>query len=401
MLFNKFKLTNLWLLVAFIFAALAISPIFIVSRTRSIIFIFCFFILVIIMSRRKKLPSFTAQIFYLSFLLSSSISAMYWGNFKYMFYPLILIMGISIIKVSKNNEIISLVKIITLFFVFLLSGALIAFVFGLLGGEPFFSFPNPDGRPNFFYPFSLSNANYLVVQPSGIYDEPGAFSFFICSLAASRHILRMNKSVTWFILGLGMVTLSFAHVAYMSIHILSEIIEKSRNMKILWRVIVSVFLVTLLISAASSEIQNKIYARFLYRFTYSDISGLAGLETRYNLTNAGIEMIQKGGVKTLLFGIDPNILEKEGTKAADAPLGPIEQGGLLVSWPHYLIMLSLLTISIFAIFKNDHKRYFICLGIAALLLQRPVSMATSYSFWSVLPIFLYFSKTKIDIYLQR
>ena len=111
----------------------------------------------------------------------------------------------------------------TAFMLVLLIGAIIGFALALNGAQPLFDIANSDGRPNYFYYTTFSNMRWgNVIRSSGLYDEPGAFSYMICAVSALRHLRGRDARVTWLMLGMGFVTLSLAHLVYVLLHALAE-----------------------------------------------------------------------------------------------------------------------------------------------------------------------------------
>lgn len=161
--------------------------------------------------------------------LGSMVTAAYWGDIRYVFANIFLIGVLFIIQFANTKAINSAIEISSFFILILLLGAIVGFIIAFVGTPPVFDFPNPDGRPNYFFYTTLSNAVFgNIIRPSGIYDEPGALSLYICAIAAIRHIHGKNNFFTWVLLLLGFITLSLAHLIYVILHIMAERINKKK-----------------------------------------------------------------------------------------------------------------------------------------------------------------------------
>ena len=145
-----------------------------------------------------------------------------------------------------EKEVVGFVHLSTFVLIFLCVGALLSFFYALLGGAPLWGFPNPDGRENYLYLLSLTNSVWGgFIRPSAIYDEPGAFSFFICSVVTLRVLLGFDKKLTWFLALSGLITFSLAHIIFFVFFALSQ---KVRLKHILLTVLVCLIFVSIVIN---------------------------------------------------------------------------------------------------------------------------------------------------------
>jgi len=153
-------------------------------------------------------------ILFLIFLLLffGSIANVHIYTIRYAFLPIVIY--IVYVYVYKQNHIVHrVIKWLSIFSIIAVTLSIFSFIYTYLGGESYFSFPNPDGRINHLYLFSFANTiNYNIMRPSFIYDEPGALSFFIVIVVLLREIYSFDKKITIFILIGGLVTLSLTHI---------------------------------------------------------------------------------------------------------------------------------------------------------------------------------------------
>ena len=160
-------------------------------------------------------------------LISYSITALFWSDIRYMFANIFFIGVLFLLQFSTMQIINKAVDVASILLFIVVTGGVIGFVLAFLGTPALLEFSNPDGRPNRFFYTTLSNAVMgNIIRPSGIYDEPGALSLYICAIAAIRHMLGKNNILTWSLLLLGFVTLSLAHLIYVFFHFMAERLTK-------------------------------------------------------------------------------------------------------------------------------------------------------------------------------
>jgi hypothetical protein len=254
----------------------------------------------------------------------------------------------------------------------LLSGAIFGFVLALNGAEPLFDVTNTDGRPNYFFYTTFSVMRWgNVIRPSGIYDEPGAFSFMICAVAALRHLRGHDARVTWLMLAMGFITLSLAHLVYVILHAMAERFRLSNVAGI------AVALLPLLLVAGYLGGFDIIEKRLLSRATISASGEVVGDNRSAKMANAAAHM--SAHPKSILLGADPSCRFDKVTCRekfpfmGENPLSPLVIHGLFISWPYYLVLAALFLAPIFG------RKYMVSFAYGALLLQRPYMIGIGYS----------------------
>lgn len=357
----------------FLMVFLSISPVpgSLLGVNGNIFFVslFCFFVLTktyLISQFPYKLPVLIALA-----LLCALPTALFWGELGIVFLPIYFLFSLVAFSLSSSDEVNSFCEISSIFLKVVLVGAWIGFFYALLGGESFFSLENPDGRENAFFLSTFSN--FFVgsfIRPAGVFDEPGALSFIVCFISALRHKCGLSKKITWQLLLLGLITLSFAHFVYIFFHALQDRYYFLSKKKFLAYIAAPVFLVFIL----SPTFESSDAEIFFSRFVVTD-GRLVG-DSRTDLFTSALDRIDS---KSFFFGTDadcivrPKICESKGHEPfGETPAGIILMLGLFLSLPYFYI-LALLLFSL--IFRRD----LIALGLLLLLLQRPYVMAFGYS----------------------
>lgn len=334
------------------------------------VFIITIGLMLIVHARQLKLP-LKQSAYFCSLFLASAVLSLYWQESKLATLPVYFALGVLGVSVMTNNNKIIFVTVMTNILLVLLAGAFVGFIYALNGGEALVSFNNPDGRPNYFFLTTLSNAvmgNFI--RPSGLFDEPGTFSFFICVIAAVRNSLSLSKRKTWILLIGGLITFSLAHVVYLIFHALSEkIFSKAALMVVL---LISIFTSFIFLN---SKIFEAADALLFSRLSVGE-DGFAG-DNRTDLFKNAFDNLT---ANSLVFGVD-SICITDNERCRDQygmmgenPLGPVAKGGILGSMPYYIITILLFFNGI------KKKRNLVFVGLAFLLLQRPYVMSFGYAF---------------------
>jgi len=304
-------------------------------------------------------------------LCTSSITALYWGDFRFVFANIFLIGVLFLLQFSIMQTINKVVDIASILLLMIVIGGVIGFVLAFLGTPSLLDFPNPDGRPNQFFYTTLSNAVMGdIIRPSGIYDEPGALSLYICAIAAMRHLLGKNNKLTWALLVLGFVTLSLAHLIYVFFHFMAERLTKQNVLSFVLIFLIAVSAVFL--TGFNSVLEEKLF----HRLVVSEETGsIEGDNRSFRMFNA-IELMETDS-KIIFFGGDPscrfdgNMCKTLFPPIGENPLTPLFTNGLLVAWPFYLTLLTLFISPVFG------RKYFVPFGFGLLLLQRPEMLVVS------------------------
>ncbi len=312
-----------------------------------------------------------------AFLLSISLgNVLHWNDLRYFFYCVFFLCALVLVEFSGKSGIDRFCELATRLTMVLLIGAVASFLFARIGAPPVFAITNPDGQDYFFFYTGFTNSyDDNFIRASAIYDEPGAFSMYICFVAAMRHLLGQEKRTTWIILGMGFITFSLAHLIYVICHFLAE---QSSNRRIV--VLLAALAAALFLFITSMSLDSNIV--LLSRLALSeDTNFFAGDNRSFQLFNAWANISDQPS--SILFGMDSTCVfnqmicqEKFGVMGEN-PLSPLAFGGLLSELPYYV------TIFLFLISPLFGRRYIVALGMGLLFLQRPYVMGFSYALIAV------------------
>ena len=311
-------------------------------------------------------------------ILASAVAQIWiWGDPSFLRYVVFPVSSLLVIMLASRADLSAMVSIVSVLALVVLLLAALSFVAVYLGVEPVLTTENRDGRPLHVFFSSLSNAyRGNVVRPSGIFDEPGALSFFVCAIACLRRMFGKSERLTWVLLGLGFVTLSLAHVIYALFHFLSSV--KLRKYLTPAPLVVLAVIAVVTFSGLGQVFQDRLIARF-------DPTGekiIAG-DNRSERLMGGVYIIQNDP-SVWVVGIGPECVEHvrgcEQTMPpfASAPLEPLVLLGAVQSWPYYWMLV------VFFLAPLMGRRYWVVFGFGLLLLQRPYIMHLGYSFVSFL-----------------
>jgi hypothetical protein len=310
-------------------------------------------------------------------LLLACVPTLFWMDQRYALASIFLIFSLFLLQLSDADVIDSFLTLATALMLVLLAGAIIGFILALNGAEPLFDVTNTDGRPNHFFYSTFSVMRWgNVIRPSGIYDEPGAFSFMICAVAALRHLRGRDARVTWLMLAMGFVTLSLAHLVYVLLHAMAERLHFRNVMGI-----VAALLPLMLVAGylGGFEIIEK---RLFSRATITASGEVVGDNRSGKMANAAAHLGSHSG--SILFGADPScrfdkkICNEKFPFMGENPLSPLVIHGLFISWPYYLVLGLLIIAPVFG------RKYMVSFAYGALLLQRPYMIGVGYSFIGLL-----------------
>ena len=334
--------------------------------------------LVLFINRFRKI---NIDVLYVTLALASLgiIPVFYWVQPKLIGLLAYFVLSIWTIGILAKAEIEVVINILSKLIVIILIGACIGTLYAYFGGMPLLGFANPDGRLNQVYLTTLTNLQFdNFIRPAGIFDEPGALSFLICFIAALRHATRRDKKITWSLLILGFITMSVAHLLYVTFHALQEWKDASVKKVPLFVVITSALL--LFVVLLLPPIQDLFHTLFITRFG----SGQLG-DDRLGMFNNAVSYLN---IHTFFFGLDSDCAaglascaDKGYANYGDNPLTLLIHWGLLLSLPYYFVMGYLVVRSI-------KQCNFIIFGIFLLLLQRPYVMSFGYSMLIMLTIFV-------------
>lgn len=320
---------------------------------------------------------------FLFFIMCQFIYGIYCQSISAINYNSGLILGIFLLifvkdidrKDSKHMDIF--IKWSTIFLLILIVGAYIGFLYHFTGGRVLLSFNNPDGRANRLYLTTLSNSVYFgFLRPAGIYDEPGAFSFFICSLSLLRILYNKNNRVTFLLLVSGIITFSLTHFLIIICYLLYLAINYYRKrtfILLLALTSIGIVIVYLLLKDALDAVLLR---------RVSSVDFLFNNNRSRQIPN----VIDNLDLPTFFFGLiaDHNynflkMTEYIGGDVSSNPLTPIIATGVIASLIYYIFLLSVL---ISALLKK--KLFFIYLAIFILFIQRPYFSARGYCVYFIL-----------------
>jgi hypothetical protein len=319
----------------------------------------------------------TALIVIALVVLLSLANALHWNDVRYIAYPIFFGCAVVLVELAGREGIDRFCTFATRLLIVLLLGALASFVLAAFGVAPLFTITNPDGQDYYFFYTGFTNSySDNLIRASAIYDEPGAFSMYICFVSALRHLLNRDKRTTWLLLGLGFITFSLAHLAYAFCHFLAEQRSKTRVVTLLSLLVV--FLVFL-----STSILPDANLLFLSRLALSEDTNLfVGDNRSFQMLNAWDQISDSPA--SIFFGLHSNCVfsqtvcqEQFGT-LGENPLSPLAFGGLLSEAPYYVAVIAFLLSPLFA------KRYIVVFAVGLLFLQRPYVMGFSYALIAVI-----------------
>jgi len=371
---NTHKFNKYFLFFLFFNFAIAQSPILLHLGVRGI-FLLPLMLLFTLFFHFYLHRNFSKKLIIITFILffSSLFSSLFWLDLRILFLPLWSITYLLTLAICTKEDISKLIDYLTFFFIVLLIGAYISFFLALFGMNPISNLSDRFGATNIhFYGFTLTNAKqFSVIRPAGIYDEPGAFSFFICTLVFLRNQYKKNEFLSLVILLSGFITFSLTHLLFSFIYLFSKYLNYKRLFYLFLLIIFFIIIIYYF------EI-NKIFDELLYSRLIDFSENFTENERYLNFTNAFEQLLFKP--YGLLFGINPICIFEISKCVSNYgmiccnPLEPITSTGILLSWPYYLIILYL---TINGILKRAN---FINFGIVILLLQRPSVNSAGYTF---------------------
>lgn len=311
-----------------------------------------------------KIKKFHFLLFFL-ILGTSFITAFYWSDLRYIFSSIFLLYSIFYVQLLSKESLDKAINIATTFLLTVTVLAIVGFMLAFIGYEPIYSFNNLDERVNYLYFTTFTNSiKQNFIRPSGIYDEPGALSFYICILAYLRSHLNKNSKVTWLMLMLGFVTFSVAHLIYVIFHVLSEKFSIKNTVHIFFIIVITVLFFYFL------GIHDFFQTELFDRFSYSDDSeSFKGDNRSILLENAANYLVTNPS--SILYGADPTCRFDMNTcvakigHIADNPLSPLVITGVFISWPYYLMLGFLITTI------SQGRKYINSIGIVLIFFQRP------------------------------
>jgi hypothetical protein len=378
---NKF-ISNIIVSVLFFSLLISQSPLLLAIGIRGIysLPISFFLIIFILIFSKRKIKNF-GIIFGIAILLTASFSAIFWGEFKFVYLAFWLINAILLVAIATKDELTKFVEASTKFLIILIIGAIIGFGLAFSGVKSPGTIDGELGRIHWYYT-TLTNSRLLnFIRPGGIYDEPGAFSFFICAVAYLRNILNLEKTKTLYLLIGGLITFSIMHLFFIFLFFLSRPLEFKKLVNGIF--LGSVLIIIIIILGADIAFQGLLIDRiFNLVINFNENDRVIAF---YNCID-----IIKGNWWVFLFGIDPYCLFDIERCVSNFemiccnPLEPITSSGIFISWPYY-VGISFLFLSIFF-----RKNNILIIGLVLLFFQRPGIYSPGYSLAFVLCAYLNF-----------
>ncbi len=325
----------------------------------------------ILLNQRRKLRLGFMPMAALAFVLAM-VPAAYWAAPLLTIYPIFFVSAAILVSQLSVPERVWFVELATRFMMILLVGAVVGYAIAALGIQPLTTIENTDGRTNYFFYTTFSNVyEQGFIRPSGLYDEPGALSFFVCMTAYLREATGRTRATTLTLLILGFITFSVMHLIFFVLYLLAT----QRNLRVFLRLFaVSGSLVAaLFVSGGGQVIQD----RFLARLEVNDDGSIAG-DTRSLLILNAISVLTRES-QAALMGADSDCslntgacLDKFGPMGENA-LSPLVSQGLFISWPYYLLLLA----GLWALTRG--RRGLIFFAVALLFFQRPYLLNLGYA----------------------
>jgi hypothetical protein len=346
----------------------------------------------ILISNRKIKSSYL--LFVLFVFIVALTAAVSWGSTAPLLSSVWIMLTLILFFYSTLEEKEMFSKIATGWCFILLFGAYISVAYVLLGYEPLTSFTNADGRENYVFLGTFSNTLIgTYMRPAGFYDEPGAFSYLLCAVASLRYSLGKSNKVSGYMLALGLITFSLAHLIF-SILFLFTIYKI--NLK---KLITYISFLTLIVFVFSSGfIETDLFDDFWVRlvtFVVDFWDGLSngtlslGNRTEYILDSLSVIDDQ---LYSPWFGLDSQCYISMNCNGRIPSLccdlfAPAALMGIVGSWLYYLMLIIMIISPIFL-----GRSGMVLVGLALINMQRPALLTLGYSILSLLPFGILLSR---------
>lgn len=328
-------------------------------------------------------------------LFLSTITAIYWNTLIPVALFGYFALGLFVTSMASLSEIRRAVEIVTVILLVLAVFGWISMTYFYRGGESLLTIQTP-GQPVTLYLATLAvPTGGLIMRPAGIFDEPGAFAFFISLCAACRMLLGLPRARTWQLLVAGLTTLSLALVIFIFVVGVGELVRfgKKQRAPISARAKRRARMLGLFAFAAVIwfvvEYHKEILVVGEFLFIRLRPSSEAGRLIEGDSRTADF-MTSLGhlDLRTILFGIDRSCFTDLGTCYAmdfgggSNPLSPIVMRGLLSQFLYYFVLVVLLAYSI----RGPNRAVYF--AVMLMFLQRPYVLSFGYSTWAVLALLI-------------
>lgn len=332
-------------------------------------------------------------------VLLSTVTAFYWNSVGIVLFSGYLALSVCLVSMASIHEVRRAIEIISGILLVLIVLAWIAVSYAIQGGEPLFELGNP-GQPLSLYLSSLALSVHgsgpgTFIRPTGVFDEPGAFAFFISLCAACRIALGLPARRTVALLIGGLVTTSLALFVFIFVLAFGQLagIVKRRGM-----------------SQAMAQPRHRKWAAVLvggafvwFVLEYRSEILLVGqvLLSRLELTSGGdrvvagdsrsigfLASLQYIDSRTFLFGAsslcfaDVEMCYGLELGGGGSPVAPLVMRGLFSQFLYYYVLIVLLLKTV----TTSKKAVY--LAVVLMFMQRPYILAFGYSTWAVLMVMI-------------
>ena len=338
-------------------------------------YLYLFFIFVFIALGHNKF-AFTSAVppIFIFLLLIGFLPAIYYGAPKYVLVPIYFIAAYVAIVSLSYYDLLEVVVLSTNILLLMLLLSLLSFVLFYIDvlNEPFLCIVNEDGRDACMYGFTMSNSMLIgnFFRPAGVYDEPGAFSFIICSIAIMREVVGLDSRKTKYLLLLGFMTFSLMHFIFVVLYYLHRLFMNPR-----FRITLFAGFKVLVFFVIMVALFELFYDTILSRLEFVD--GRFVGDNRSERMMATIRML---GLNEFFFGIGPSCVitgyecDRSAVGVFDSnPFTLLAGYGVVLSSPYYAILI--LTF-VYGGLLNKKILFF---SLFLMLLQRPSVFAFGYS----------------------
>jgi hypothetical protein len=302
------------------------------------------------------------------YLVTAASTAVYNKDSTPLVYASFFLLTFVTVMQTSYETAVRFVEVATQMFVLFIFLAMIGVLYYYAGGSPVLTLVNSDGRENSLYLTTFSNAAEFFIRSSAIYDEPGAFSFYICITVALRSLLGMSNRTSGLLLLGGLITLSIAHVIFGAIWVVWVLTSSGlRQINIKDISILAFFLL----------LTGIIYHSSLLDWTFEraiEFYENPWMNPRQRAFDS-VRLALADSTQGLWFGFNADCIGRQDNcpELGENPLTPLIYGGLLAAWPYYLFLLIAFTSPLFS------RRGLIYAAVGVLLLQRPYLLEFPYS----------------------
>lgn len=329
----------------------------------------------------------TNKILYLLFIIFftmgfGAITALHYINLNYIFILSALIGYAFFIIMIEEDDLLNFIDLASIFILILEIGALIGFIYAFLGGESVFFIKNPDERENHLYLTTFTNASIgRFIRPSGIYDEPGAFSFYICAISVLRQLYKKDSFLTFVIMLLGITTTSLTHIICFFIMLFPIFKKFSKKQIIIALVFILVFIFLIIIQF------YDLFDKLLFqRLKFDTNTGTIKGNSRAGQIDMCLKSIEENGFLFGNYSLGPEMIQQKYGTIGENPLSPLAINGLFNSVVYYMYLV-LCGVALVFSFKLEY------LVMGLLFVQRPYQSQLGYSFFFL--VFMYFGYLEI------